>query len=303
MGKPVGKHSTTTGFHKASKATVAILGVGQTSFATHKMCRAERQSIKRDRIHKNKNEHFCNKGKKFVAAERKEEWQEVKPIGQLADRVVARPRKALRPTFADLEPFLRGAPLDVLEQLAMVAEVGPDGVTLAALPDIVVPEHRSAFVPGDGAAYDPTSPEAKRGRERRRELVSAMKKAMPKHGLVSRRQAAWLEAAWVPSDDVLRCLLFDWKCAAPGGAELRFLRREVVLGGGQAPVAVARTVRVIEGSGRAVCQLTLEPEEGAAEGAVVTLVLERSFAGTMRLVGQCARSGAPVVAIEAHLLS
>ena len=260
----------------------------QNRFLAKKDVRAERQVTKLENIAKARNDLYGNKGKKAPAVKKE----------------APNPAQKSRITFADLEPFLRATPLDVLEKLAAPAE--PEGAAAndggTAGDDAV--QGPAAFVPGDCAAYDPTSPEAKRGRERRRELVSAMKKAMPKHGLVSRRQAAWLEAAWVPSDDVLRCLLFDWKCAAPGGAELRFLRREVVLGGGQAPVAVARTVRVIEGSGRAVCQLTLEPEEGAAEGAVVTLVLERSFAGTMRLVGQCARSGsAPVVAIEAHLLS
>jgi len=291
---PSAKHASKEMAKGVGKATMGK----QSRFLTNKMSRAQKQEVKFARIKKAKDQRFGNGGKKFLATDRKEPWQEAPPIGAIAAPVKV--AQEYRPKFADLEPFLRSAPLEVVERLA---DPSSDAAAAAAAAPAAF-----TFALSDGAAFDPTSPAASAERKRRRELVSSIKKgvlASSKSGLLPRRLASWLDGAWQPNDDVLRCLLFDWRCAAPSGAELRLLRREVALGGGEPNLSVARTARFIEGStGRAICRLALTSAEGtatdgAAEGSegeagALTLSLERNFAGRLRLVGVYSSEGEQV---------
>ena len=165
--------------------------------------------------------------------------------------------------FADVAPFLRTSPLCALRALAK-RNCAASAVDVTETPD-----------DDDNSAA---------ARKARAQLLSSIKRAST--GRAQLDMPTWLrefvERQWTPEDDAMLAITWSWRTA--GGERLDFLNREVMMPGEAEPVAIAGVEPVPwpgadDCAGASALQLTLEDKRR------VTMMLQRSFRGDLRLVG------------------
>ena len=199
--------------------------------------------------------------------------------GEAAAPAAAAPAADL--AFARCRPFLEAAPLATLrffaEAPATQSRPPPAGEAAAAADD------------DDAAAA------ASAARRERRELMSQLKKRVPRSGAAPRRVADWVLSsgeAWAPAEDPDRALAYTWAVAGGRGAcALALPDREAAWADGAAE-AVTAVERAATSAGPA---LRLRTDEGST----LDLVLETDVHGAIRVRGTARRAGddraAPVV--------
>ena len=249
---------------KLTKANgLSTLGKKRERFCAGKTAKKTAQQEKLKRMDKFKRQAAHATTDKVIFSEKKPAEIIVAQDGGkvfVSKKAVKVPEATRSVMFGDALPFLRAASISDLEELAGV-------------------EPSPLVTQSSGAAFG--SDEAAAERKHMRELQSIIKRQVPKSGVCPVNVAVWLHTAWMPEEDSLGAMLYNWTDEA-AGVDLRLAGREVALNEGVDSPRVLRlegVKRAVEASGRPVCELKLEG------GGAATLVYEKSYAGGKRLSG------------------